>query len=181
MNKTKLSLRRLAIAAVVAALYTVLSFFSSIFGLTYGPIQCRFSEALCLLPFFLPETAWGLFVGCILTNLLSSYGAVDVIFGSLATLLAGLATARIKNKWLMPLPPVITNGVIVSAVIAYAEAGSKSAFLSLWAMNALSIAAGEAIAVYILGIPLMYALSRIGFLRPEIREERIAQFVKQRN
>lgn len=60
----KLHTKQLTLAALTAAAYAVLSYFGSIFGITYGPIQCRFSEALCVLPFFLPETAWGLGVGC---------------------------------------------------------------------------------------------------------------------
>lgn len=67
----KLHTKQLTLAALTAAAYAVLSYFGSIFGITYGPIQCRFSEALCVLPFFLPETAWGLGVGCLIANLLS--------------------------------------------------------------------------------------------------------------
>ena len=67
----KLHTRQLTCAAIVGAAYAVLSIFGSIFGITYGPIQCRFSEALCVLPFLLPETAWGLGVGCLIANLLS--------------------------------------------------------------------------------------------------------------
>jgi uncharacterized membrane protein len=169
----KISVRQIALAAVVAALYTVLSYFANIFGLAYGPIQCRFSEALCVLPFFFPETTWGLFVGCILTNLLSAYGPIDIIFGSLATLLAALCTAKMKNKWLAPLPPVIANGVIVSAVIAYSEAGSLSAFFPLWAYNALTVAVGEAIACYVLGMLILFALPKIKFFRDMIPENKL--------
>ena len=85
---SKWSTRQLATAAIIAALYTVMSLLSSVFGLTYGPIQCRFSEALTVLPFFLPEAVPGLFVGCLVTNLMSTVGPLDIIFGSMATLLA---------------------------------------------------------------------------------------------
>ena len=101
----KLNTRKLVLCAAVAAVYAVMSFFGEIFGLTYGPVQCRFAEALCVLPFLVPETAWGLFLGCVLTNLMSAYGPIDVVFGSLATLLAALCTARVKSRWLAPLPP----------------------------------------------------------------------------
>ena len=103
----KLHTKQLTLAALTAAAYAVLSYFGSIFGITYGPIQCRFSEALCVLPFFLPETAWGLGVGCLIANLLSPYGVLDIVVGSAATLLAALLTARCQKKWLAPLPPVI--------------------------------------------------------------------------
>ena len=111
----KIRTRQLTLAALTAAAYAVLSYFGSIFGITYGPIQCRFSEALCVLPFFLPETAWGLGVGCLIANLLSPYGVLDIVVGSAATLLAALLTARCKKMWLAPLPPVLTNTVPNSA------------------------------------------------------------------
>ena len=69
------SVRDLTLAALVAALYAVLSYFGGIFGLTYGPVQCRFAEALCVLPFLFPATVPGLFVGCLITNLISDCAA----------------------------------------------------------------------------------------------------------
>ena len=71
---SKFNTRELTLAALVAALYAVLSYFGNIFGLTYGPVQCRFAEALCVLPFLFPATAPGLFVGCLITNLMSTVG-----------------------------------------------------------------------------------------------------------
>ena len=109
----QLSIRQITFAALVGALYVTLSYFGNIFGLTYGPIQCRFSEALTVLPFLCPTATWGLFAGCIISNILSPYGIPDLIFGSLATLMAGLLTARCKSRWLAPLPPVVCNGLIV--------------------------------------------------------------------
>ena len=94
---SKWSTRQIATAAIIAALYTVMSLLSSIFGLTYGPIQCRFSEALTVLPFFLPEAVPGLFVGCLVTNLMSTVGPLDIIFGSMATLLAATTHAPIMS------------------------------------------------------------------------------------
>ncbi len=156
MQKT--SVRHITAAALAGALYVALSYFGNFFGLTYGPIQCRFSEALTVLPFLCPTTAWGLFAGCILANILSPYGPLDLVFGSLATLLAGLLTARCKNKWLAPLPPVLCNGVIVGALIAFQEAGLTAAFLPAFAFNGLTVALGEALACYILGLPLLALL-----------------------
>ena len=89
------SVRQLTLAAVIGALYAVLTLTASFFGITYGPVQCRVSEALCVLPFFFPEAKWGLFVGCLIANLLSPYGAPDIICGSLATLLAACITAKL--------------------------------------------------------------------------------------
>ena len=84
----KFPVRQLTTAAVVGALYAALTLLSSAFGIAFGPIQFRVSEALCVLPFLLPETAWGLFVGCWVANLISPYGALDMVVGSLATQLA---------------------------------------------------------------------------------------------
>lgn len=170
-----ISVRKLTRAALVAALYTVLSYFAGIFGLAYGPIQCRFSEALCVLPFFFPETVWGLFVGCVLTNLLSAYGAVDVIFGSLATLLAAAATSKLKNRYLAPLPPVIANGIIIGIVIAWYETGFAPGFWAAFAYNGITVAIGEAIACYVLGMILLCVLPKIHFFAADIAPEKLPQ------
>ena len=156
----KLRTRQLTLAALTAAAYAVLSYFGSIFGITYGPIQCRFSEALCVLPFFLPETAWGLGVGCLIANLLSPYGVPDIVFGSLATLLAAMWTRRCRSRWTAPLPPVICNAVIVGGLIAYYEAGFSAAFPAAFAYNAFTVGLGEALACYVLGLLLLKAVEK---------------------
>ena len=164
MNKLKT--RRLVLAAAVAAMYTVLSYFGNIFGITYGGFQCRFSEALTVLPFFFPETTAGLFIGCILTNILSPMGIPDLVFGSLATLLAGLCTAKAKSRWLAPLPPVVSNGLIVGALIGWYEAGGfNSAFPAAFSLNAGLVALGEIVACYGLGSLLLLLVPRVKPLR----------------
>ena len=162
---SKWSSRQLATAAIIAALYTVMSLMSSVFGLTYGAIQCRFSEALTVLPFFLPEAIPGLFVGCLVTNLMSTVGPLDIILGSMATLLAALWTAKMPNKWLAPLPPVICNAVIIGAMIAWYEAGFGPGFGAAFADNAVTVGIGEAIACYVLGMLLLAILPRVPALR----------------
>lgn len=156
----QLSIRQLTFAALTGALYVTLSYFGNIFGLTYGPIQCRFSEALTVLPFLCPAATWGLFAGCILSNILSPYGVLDLIFGSLATLAAGLLTARCKNRWLAPLPPVVCNGLVVGALLAYYEAGFTGAFAGAFLYNAVTVAVGELIACYVLGMLLLTAVDK---------------------
>jgi len=169
-----LSLRRLTFAALVAAVYAVLTIVLA--PISYGPIQCRISEVLCILPFFLPYTAWGLFVGCIIANLLSPVGVFDVIFGSLATLGCCLCTAAIgrrsdwrswDRKWdgakwakcaLACFMPVIWNAVIIGALLAlfYAEEGkAKSALFFIYGAE---VGLGELIVMYVLGLPLMRIL-----------------------
>ena len=108
--------QKLTLPAMTAAAYAALSLLGAVFGLTFGPIQVRFSEALCLLPFLFPETAWGLGVGCLIANLFSPYGALDIVVGSLSTLIAALLTARCRSPWTAALPPVVCNMVLVGAV-----------------------------------------------------------------
>ena len=160
----KLDVRQLTLSAMVAAIYFVLSYFGSIFGLTYGPVQCRFAEALCVLPFLFPSTIPGLFVGCLLTNLMSTV-PLDIVVGSLATLLAAFWTSKMPNRYLAPLPPVICNGVIVGAMLTWYEVGFGEGFWSLFAFNGLSVAVGELLACYILGSILLYVLPRVPYLR----------------
>ena len=155
----KFTVRDITLAALIAAAYVVLTF-----GIPlppYAGIQLRVAEAMTVLPFLCPATAWGLFAGCILSNLLSPYGLSDLIFGSLATLLAGLLTARCKNRWLAPLPPVICNGLIVGALLAWYEAGFSAAFPGMFAFNALSVGGAELLVCYVLGIPLLSLLERM--------------------
>ena len=158
--KAKFDVRQITFAALVGALYVTLCYFGNIFGLTFGIFQCRFAEALTVLPFLCPTAAWGLFAGCILSNLLSPYGLPDLIFGSLATLLAAFLTAKCKNKWLAPLPPVICNGVIIGALIAFQETGFGRAFPAAFAFNAVTVALGEALACYLLGMVLLEVLTK---------------------
>ena len=160
--KTKLNIRQIT--------FVTLCYFSNIFGCTFGVFQFRFAEALTVLPFLCPTAAWGLFAGCILANLLSPYGLPDLIFGSLATLVAGLLTARCGNKWLAPLPPVICNGLIVGALLAWSETGFTAAFPGAFAFNALSVGVAELVVCYVLGLPLLEVLSR-----SRIRPQRLAE------
>lgn len=168
--KTKLNIRQITFAALVGALYVTLCYFSNIFGCTFGVFQFRFAEALTVLPFLCPTAAWGLFAGCILANLLSPYGLPDLIFGSLATLVAGLLTARCGSKWLAPLPPVICNGLIVGALLAWSETGFTAAFPGAFAFNALSVGVAELVVCYVLGLPLLEVLSKSRVLPQRLAE-----------
>ena len=120
--KSKNSVIYLTRGALIAALYVVLTMLSALVGLSSGVIQFRISEALCILPLFFPEAVPGLFIGCIIANLLSGAFFWDVVFGSLATLLGALgARACIKLpeklRWLTGVPTVISNSVIVPPVL----------------------------------------------------------------
>ena len=161
----KLHTRQLTCAAIVGAAYAVLSIFGSLFGITYGPIQCRFSEALCVLPFLLPETAWGLGVGCLIANLFSPYGLLDIIIGSLATLIAAWLTARCRSRYLAPLPPVIVNMVLVGGLLAFEQTGFTKAFMPAFWYNACSLAVSEAVVCYVLGLLLLKALEKTKYFK----------------
>ena len=155
----KFNIRRLAISAAVAALYASLTILLA--PISYGAVQCRVSEVLCILPYFLPYTSVGLFAGCFIANLITG-NIMDIVFGSLATLLAAVCTAFFGRKAkdtahaaLACAMPVIFNAVIVGAVITQAYEGVNilshpAAFL----INALWVGLGEAVVMYVLGLPL---------------------------
>lgn len=140
-------------AAVIAAFYTVLVI---IFNYcSFGPIQFRIAEALTILPYFTPAAIPGLFVGCLLSNILGGAAIWDIIFGSLATLIGAIGTYALrKNKWLAPLPPIIANTLIVPFVLKYAY-GSEGVF----AMFFVTIGASEFIVCGIIGMILLFALN----------------------
>ena len=107
-------------AAMIAAIYVVLTLFISAFHLASGAIQIRISEALTVLPAFTPAAIPGLFIGCLISNLLSGGMLLDVIFGSLATLLGACGTYLLRKwKWAVPIPPILCNMLIVPFVLAY--------------------------------------------------------------
>ena len=160
-SSPRFSIRDMAIAGLIAALYAVLGYFANIFGLPFGPFQMRFSEALCVLPFFFPAAVPGLAVGCLVVNLLSPYGALDIIFGTLATLLAAVWTRHTRRKWLAPLPPVICNALIPAVIALQATVPLSTAFWSTFVWNAFTIGLGELAACYILGGLLLARLPKI--------------------
>lgn len=171
----KFSTKDLTLAAMVAALYAVMGYFGNIFGWTFGPIQFRFAEALTVLPFLFPCTVPGLFVGCVIVNLLSPYGIFDIVVGSAATLIAAVWTSRVKNRWLAPLPPVICNALLVGFTIGWAEAGGFTAALpAAWAWNGFTVGVGELGACYVLGMVLLASLPKIKAFQSLIPEKRQA-------
>lgn len=115
MFKKLLTPRSLCLSAVIAALYAALTLLLA--PISYGPIQLRLSEALTLLPMVLPQAVPGLFVGCLIANLYTGM-LTDIIFGSLATLLAAIGTYLLRKKPLLAAAcPVVSNGVIVGLVL----------------------------------------------------------------
>ncbi|MBD5084452.1 MAG: QueT transporter family protein [Clostridiales bacterium] len=167
----KFSVRDLVLAAMVAALYALLGYFGDILQLTFGPIQCRIAEALTVLPFLFPATAPGLAIGCLITNLLSPYGPIDVIFGTLATAIAAWPTTKMPRWYLAALPPILVNAVILPPMWAWAEVGAvNTAFWTACGFNALTFIVGEALACYVLGTVLLKALAQVDYLKPVMRQ-----------
>ena len=150
-------------AALIAAMYVVLTWVANLLRLANGVIQVRFSEALTILPFFTPAAIPGLFVGCIISNTITGSAIWDILFGSLATLigaslatlLAGLLTARCKNKWLAPLPPILANILVVPQVLRIVYGAPDS----IWYLTA-TVGIGEVISCGILGMLLLFALQK---------------------
>lgn len=156
-------IRFAALGGVIAALYTVATFLSAALGLSYGAIQFRISEALTILPLFFPEAITGLTLGCVISNLASPLGIIDILCGSAATLIAALGTRALRNIKIKKLPvlsmlcPVLSNGIIVGAEIAFL---SKGAFLPIFLITALQVAIGELLVLAILGTPLYFGLAK---------------------
>lgn len=160
MKKTT---KNLVVGALVAALYTGLTFMSSVFGMAYGPIQLRLSEALTVLPVFSPASVWGLSLGCFISNIMS-FNPIDMIFGTVATLCAALLTYSARNIRFKGFPlvsllmPVILNAAVVSAeIVVFVE---KNATLTAFCLSALWIAAGEAVTCVGLGGLIYTAVSK---------------------
>lgn len=157
----KNKVQQIVFGALIAAAYFVLTWLSGLMGLAYGGIQLRISEVLCVLPAFTPAAVSGLAVGCALANLGSPFGPVDIIFGTVATALAALLTRLIARRglpaWLIPLPSVIINALLVGAMSAFfaAEAGAAA-----FALAAAQTALGQLIACYGLGLPLYFFIKR---------------------
>ena len=144
-NQTKVS--RLVRGAMIGAIYVALTFIANAFGLASGAIQVRLSEALCVLPAFFPEAVPGLWLGCFLANLLTGCMPMDIIFGSLATLIGAYGTMKLKNRpFLLYLPPIISNAAIVPFVLKFTYGLGDA-----WWYLAVTVAIGEIISCGILG------------------------------
>ena len=142
-------------AAVIAALYVVLTYVFSAFA--SGVIQVRVSEALTILPAFTPAAIPGLVIGCLLSNTLTGCVLLDIIFGSVATLIGALGSHALRrHTWLVPIPPIVSNMVIVPFVLRYAY-GATDAFPFMIA----TVGAGEIISCYLLGMLLYGALKKM--------------------
>jgi uncharacterized membrane protein len=142
----------LARSALIAALYALLVL--AFAPLSFGPVQFRVAEALTLLPWLFPEAIPGLFVGCLVSNLFGGLGIVDMVFGSLATLVAAWLTRRMPNVFWAAVPPVLINAVVVGTYLSFLLNVPMAATI-------LYVGLGEAGVCFLLGIPLVTLLSRV--------------------
>ncbi len=157
MSEIAKKIRFTVYAALVAAAYVVLSLVFA--PMSFGPVQLRVSEALCVLPYFTSAAIPGLFIGCIISNCFAS-GMIlaDILFGSLATLAAAIFAYLLRrHKFLVPLPAVILNALVVPFVLKYGYGFGDA----LWFMM-LTVGLGQIGACYCFGLPLMFALRLSG-------------------
>lgn len=158
-----ISLTTMVQAAMIAAIYVVLTFIASAFGLANHAVQVRFSEALTILPYFTPAAIPGLFIGCLLSNVLTGCALPDIIFGSLATLIGALGTYALRRwKWCAPVCPIIANTIIVPLVLIYGYGLliEGMSFLQCFGYYCLTVGAGEIISCGILGMVLLLSLQK---------------------
>lgn len=141
-------------AAMIAALYVILTMLANAFGLARNAIQIRLSEALTILPYFTASAVPGVTIGCLIANLLTGASLPDIVFGTLATLAgaAGTYALRKKSKWLAPLPPIAANALIIPPVLYYAY-GVKPVWFSF-----VTVTIGEVICCGVMGMALLHAL-----------------------
>lgn len=153
------TVKNLCLSGIIAALYAGLTILLQ--AISFNAVQVRVSEAMTLLPVLMPASIPGLTIGCFLANILSPVGWADMVFGTLATLIAAVLTRMLrKNLYLAALMPVLSNAIIIGVMlhVAFGE--------PLW-MSILTVGAGEALACFVLGIPLVKALEKV----PKLYEE----------
>lgn len=149
-------------AAIIAAFYAGLTL--AVYPISFGAWQIRISEALTVLPFYFPEAIPGLFVGCLLSNLITM-NVFDIIFGSLATLLAAYLSFLCsklgkKGKLLSLVPPVLINAIVVSAVLTFSMTGDRS-FGITFLINFATVFVGQAISCFGLGFALSFLIEKV--------------------
>ena len=142
-------------SAIIAALYIVLTFFANALGLANYAVQIRFSESLTILPYFTKAAIPGLFIGCLLSNIMTGCALPDILFGSLATLIGSLVTYFLrKYKWAAPIGPIVSNALIIPFVLLYAYG-----IQPLW-FSFVTVTVGEIISCGLLGMILLKSLDR---------------------
>lgn len=164
----KFSAKQIAFCGLIAALYVILTWILGEFG--YGPIQFRISECMTVLPFCYPIATVGLTIGCLIANLLSSVGPLDLLLGTTATLLGALGTQLCRKKnlwWLAPLPPVLANAALIGLLLTvYGNTWTAPYFFTMAGQVGLS----ELVCCYVLGLPLLLVVQHYKNTNKQMRD-----------
>ena len=153
-QKTSNKIYFMVYAAMIAAIYTVLTMVFA--PISFGPIQFRISEILCILPLFTPAAIPGLFIGCLLSNFLCGAAMLDVIFGSLATLIGAVGSYLLRrNKWAVCIPPIVANTIIIPWVLRFAYGSEDMIWYAM-----ITVGIGEILAIGVLGNLFMGILEK---------------------
>ena len=165
LSGNKKRIRFVVFNGIIAALYVVLTYFLA--PISYGPVQARISEVLTIFPIFSGATIPGVALGCVISNIINpeNLGPVDIIGGTLATIIAGVFSYLIgkKNKWLGIIPPVVANGLIVGGYLPFllVDPGSTVTVQAVL-FTMFTVAAGEAAVMVVLGLPLIAVIKNTG-------------------
>ena len=152
----KLTTRQIALNGVVAGLYAAITILTASFA--YGNIQFRIADSLCVLVVLEPSLTVGLTLGCLISNIFSTVSAL----GTAGTLLGCLLAARVKKDWLVPVPVILANAVLVGAMLAYVL--TPDALVQGFFINGGEVLLGEAVVLYLLGVPLLLFFRRSGLM-----------------
>lgn len=151
-----MSAKNISKAGLIASLYIVLTFITNMFGLANGAIQIRISEALTVLPAIMPTAIPGVTIGCLISNIITGCTPVDIVFGTLATLIGAIGTYVLRNnKYLAVIPPIVANTIIVPVVLMY----STGTQLNFW-FCAFTVCIGEIISCAIFGLFLLKQIEK---------------------
>ena len=164
----KLTTKQLALSGIVAGLYAAITILTASFA--YGNIQFRIADAMCLLVVLEPSLTIGLTLGCLIANIFSTVSVLDIVIGTAATLLGCLLTVRLRKTWLLPLPTILANAILVGAMLAFVL--TPEAFWSAFAVMGAEVAAGEIAVLYLLGVPLYLFLKKNNTLGTLLRKKR---------
>ncbi|MBT9130980.1 MAG: Queuosine precursor transporter QueT [candidate division WS2 bacterium] len=143
--------RKIVFLSIIGATYAAITVL--LIPISYGPFQLRLSEALTVLPYLFPQAVYGLFIGCFIANLFSPFGLLDIIFGSIATLIAAYLTSKAPNIYLAPLPPVVINAFIIPIYL------SNLTGIPYWLMVSY-IGLSQTVVCYGIGLPLLIILKK---------------------
>ena len=156
----KLTTRQIALNGVIAGLYAAITILTASFA--YGNIQFRIADALCVLVVLDPSLTIGLTLGCLIANIFSTVSALDIVIGTAGTLLGCLLAAKVRKDWLVPVPVILANAVLVGAMLAYVL--TPGALLQGFLINGGEVLLGEAAVLYALGVPLLIFFRKSGLM-----------------